>query len=219
MADRIRLAGFAGLGFVVVLVLQFAAAPAPPGFDASGAEIRDYLVDNRSGVLAQGFLQVVAITLFAVFLVGLREVLRRADDEGFLATLAVIGGILMGVAVLIGQAAFNAPVWIDGNAQEISDELARLTWSLSYVAFGMSGAGLVLLAGCTAIAGFRHHLVPAAVQWVAAVAALSGFGGFALQLGSDMGGLGLAAFGAIVLFVLVTAIAMVARKMSAVAPS
>jgi hypothetical protein len=160
----------------------------------------------------------VMITFFAVFLVGLREVLRRADDEGFLATLQVIGGIFAGAAVLVGQAAFNAPVWIDGNAQDAGDDVARFAWSLSYVAFGMSGVGVVLLAGSTAVAGFRHHLVPAAVRWVAALVAVCGLAGFAMQLGSDLGGLGLTAFFGILVFVLVTAIAMVARKMSATAP-
>lgn len=217
MGDRSRVAGVAGLAWVVAAILQFLVAPAPPSFDAPGAEIRAYLVENRSGVLTQGFLQVVGALVVVVFLVGLRDVLRGADDGPMLATVAMIAGGVLLATVLIAQAGFDAPVWIDGNAQTMSDDGLRLAWSLSYLAFGAAAPVIVLLTGSTAVAGLRSKVIPAWTAWLSALCAVAGLAGFAMQFGSDLGGLGLGAFFAVIVFVLANSVAMVTGKATAAA--
>src|SRR4051794_21025939 len=72
-----RVAGVAGVVFGVTSVLQFVVAPSPPNWDASGAEIRRWFDDHRSGVLVQGWLMLVSVLAFVVFVVGVCDMLRR----------------------------------------------------------------------------------------------------------------------------------------------
>jgi hypothetical protein len=208
MSER-RLAGWAGVAFVVALGVQFALAPAPPDFDAPAAEIRAYLVDNRSGILGQGFMQLIAITFGVVFFVGLANRVRSATDGELWGRVVIVAAGILAATVLVAQAGFNAPVWIDGNAQTMSDDLTTTLWSFSYAVFAAGAPAIALLTGSTALAGFRGRVVPVWVSWIAAAASVIALAAFSMQFGSDFGFFGLGAFVALMVFALATSIAMI----------
>jgi hypothetical protein len=208
MGER-RVAGVAGVVFAVSTVLQFVVAPAPPSWDASGSEIRDWFVDHREGVLVQGWLMVVAVFAFIVFLVGVCDLLRRTTDGAALATVAALGGGVAAAALLVGQAAFNAAVWIDGNAEASADDTVRLVWSMAcLLIYGASMPGIVLLAGAVAV-GRRNDAVPVWSARVAAVVALLGVAGTLIQFGPVFAWFALAAFLGLVLFSVALAVPMI----------
>jgi hypothetical protein len=211
MGER-RVAGFAGVVFAVSTVLQFVVAPAPPSWDASGAEVREWFVDHRDGVLVQGWLMVVAVFAFIVFLVGVCGLLRRSPDGAVLATVAALGGAIVAVSLLVGQAAFNAAVWIDGNAEASADDTVRLVWSIACLAiYGASMPGIVLVAGAVAVGGSNDALPVWSVR-VAAGVALLGVAGTLIQFGPNFAWFALAAFLGLVVFGLALAIPMIARR-------
>lgn len=198
-----------------MLVLQFVVVPAPPDFDADVTEIREYLVDNRSGILTTGLLQLLAVTFFGLFLVGLRDVIRRTEDGPYWSTVAVLGGVLLGATVLVAQSTYAAMVWVDGAAQDASDDLLRFAWSLSNVVFGVGAPGILLLTGTVAWVGIKEKAVPAATAWVSALAAVVSAVGFIMQLGSDFGAFGIATFLGFVAFAVFTAVPMARGSMAA----
>jgi hypothetical protein len=206
-------AGVAGVVFAVSTGLQFVVAPSPPSWDASGPEVRDWFVDHRDGVLVQGWLMVLAVFAFIVFLVGVGDLLRRAPDGDVLAAVAVVGGVVVAVALLLGQAVFNAAVWIDGNAEASSDDTMRLVWSIACLAiYGASIPGIVLLAGAVAIGGRRAGALPLWSVRVAAVVALLAVAGTLIQFGPDFAWFGAIAFAGLVVLSLALAVPMVARR-------
>jgi hypothetical protein len=211
MGER-RVAGVAGVVFAVTTVLQFVVAPAPPSWDASGAEVRDWFVDHRDGVLVQGWLMVVAVFAFVVFLAGVCDLLRRGTGGPALALVAAVGGGVTATALLVGQAAFNAAVWIDGNAEASGDDTVRLVWSAAcLLIYGASMPGIVLLAGAVAM-GRSNDAVPVWSTRIAAVVALLGVAGTTIQFGPVFGWLGLAAFLGLVVFSLALAVPMIIHR-------
>jgi hypothetical protein len=115
-----KLAGAAGIVFVVLtLVGAFVVSP-PPSADESAAKFLEYFDDNRSVLLAQmliGFFSVIPAILFVS---GFRNVLRREEAEGgILAASAVIGFILAGAVVLVATGWLGALGYLgDGNGLE-----------------------------------------------------------------------------------------------------
>jgi predicted transporter len=209
-----RVAGVAGLVFAVSTVLQFVVAPSPPTWDASGSEIRGWFVDHRTGVLIQGFLMVASVLFLIVFVVGVYELLRSAT--GTAAIVAALGGAIVAATLLVGQAVFNAAVWINGNADASRDDTLRLAWSIGcLLIYGASMPGIVLLTGAVAVAGRRTNALPVWSVRVAAVVAVLGLAGNLIQFGPGFAWFGLAAFLGLVLFSVALAVPMVTRNRGA----
>ena len=68
---------------------------------------------------------------------------------------------------------------------------------------------IALIAGTTAAASLRRNVLPAYAGWVAAAVAVVALAAFGMQLGSDLGFFGLGAYAAIMVFALITSIAMI----------
>ena len=190
-------------------------APSPPSWDASGSDIRSWFVGHRTGVLVQGLLMVVSVFFFIVFVVGVYELLRTATERAT-AMATAFGGVLVAATLLAGQAAFNAAVWINGNAGASRDDTVRLSWSIGcLLIYGASMPGIILLAGGVAIAGRRTNAVPVWSVRVAAVVALLGVAGNLIQFGPDFAWFGLAAFLGLVAFSVALGVPMIARSREA----
>ena len=116
------------------------------------------------------------------------------------ATVAALGGGIAAAALLVGQAAFNAAVWIDGNADASADDTVRLVWSMAcLLIYGASMPGIVLLAGAVAI-GRSCDGLPVWSGRVAAVVALLAVAGTLIQFGPVFAWFALAAFMGLVVF-------------------
>ena len=76
----LRLGGWAGIGFVVLNVASFFLAPAPPAADGPAEELKQWVVDNRAGTLAQTVLFGLAFAVLIVFLEGLRRRFSEAPS-------------------------------------------------------------------------------------------------------------------------------------------
>jgi len=150
-----------------------------------------------------------------VFLVGLRDVVRRADDGAMLSTLTVVGGVLLAATVLVAQAIYNSIVWVDGFAQTTSDDVIRLAYSTANLVFGASAPAFVLFAGSTAVAAVRSKVLPVVVAWIFGAATVVGVAGFLMQLGSDLGTTGLSVFFALMVVTLAAGITMASGKTEA----
>jgi len=101
-----RLAGAAGIGFVLLAFVEFFG----PGFPRTGdrAGVLDaYFVDHRSWTLVTVVVQGIGNAMWLVFLCGLAQLLRRSGSDSA-ALVAVVGGALNVAISLTGLASIAA---------------------------------------------------------------------------------------------------------------
>jgi hypothetical protein len=180
-------------------------------------EIRQWFVDHRSGVLVQCWLMVVSVFTFIVFVDGVCNILRSETRGRIYATVAGIGGAVVATTLLVGQATFNAVVWIDGTAEASPDSTVRLVWSIAcLMIYGATMPGIVLLTGAVATAGLRGSVVPLWLGRVAAVVAAVAVCGTLIQFGPGFAWFGLAAFLGLAVFGMTAAVSLLASDHGAV---
>lgn len=124
-----KLAGAAGILFIIMtLVSAFIVSP-PPSADESPAKFLEYFNDNRSVLLVQMLIGLFAVLPAILFISGVRNLLLSEEAEGGILTLsAVIGFILAGAVVLVATGWLGALGYLgDGNGL---DESSARTLSL-----------------------------------------------------------------------------------------
>ena len=206
-----RLGGAAGIAFVVLVMASFFMAPAPPAVDAGVAEVRAYVLDNRSGLLVQALL----------FLI--EAVRRRLSTDVATAPVATVGalaGTLFFTVAILASASFGAVGWLDDGVGDLGDDAFRLSWNLGYLVylavFPLAAVSLLAAAWCA-----RRSGAFAAWYWV-----LSLVLGVVLLVGSvgivssGVASVSFPSFLGFALWVLVSGILLVARPaVSEQAPS
>lgn len=152
-----KLAGAAGIVFIVLTLIGAFIVSPPPSADESPAKFLAYFDDNRTVLLVQmiiGFFSVIPAILFVS---GFWNVLRGEEAEGgILATAAAIGFILAGAVVLVATGWIGALGYLgdgngldEGDARTLSLLGSVLCNSAIFVAFATfeGSSALVLLKG------------------------------------------------------------------------
>src|SRR5437762_5205962 len=92
-----KVAGIAGIVFVIGLLVGGFMAPQPPAADDSPAKMLSYYNDNRTILLIQSIVNFAVIIPALVFISGFWQKLRAAEGENSLfATAAALGFVLTG---------------------------------------------------------------------------------------------------------------------------
>jgi hypothetical protein len=178
----LRSKGWAGLAFVVLIIVSVALGGAPPDANATAGTIQAYLTAHRHGLLIGGWLAFPTFAFFLWFVVGMGGYLRRMSthDEG-LPTYALVSGVyttaVAFVASLLSTALAFSP------AEVMDPRGLQFLWALNALANGAFLAmGLAVFVFACAHSMRRHN---AGAQWViwlgylaAAGEALMSFGMF-----------------------------------------
>jgi hypothetical protein len=195
-----RIAGFAGLAFVLVVgaVNAIVGAMSPPGSDASANEITRFFTDHRTVLTATvGMVPVGVVALFLFLASSFPRFSTSSSEAAFWARFGAIGLVLVEV-MFLGRMLFE--LILIANAETLADEprLVETLWQLQNAATIMTGLALaVTLTGLSRagrlsglIPGWQHALgLGAALAFfIAAVAAVASLEGSAIGL------LGLPAF-------------------------
>src|SRR3954452_20056915 len=144
MTDRaIRVAGIAALVFVVLLLIGALAPGSPPSGGASVDEIRTFMTDHRSAILLATLLGILATPFGVWFFVTLRELTRGDTTSNMAGTSALAGIIITACMALVGGAVFAAPLYVDGFTEGAADDTIRLVYSLQFLVFESTTAGLI----------------------------------------------------------------------------
>jgi hypothetical protein len=99
----LKLAGVAGVAFLVLFIIQFVAGPQGPAFNAAPQEIISYYAQHQAGVELMAWLVALFAILYGVFLAGIWAELRQTSAS-WLATLGLIFGISNGALLFVGHA-------------------------------------------------------------------------------------------------------------------
>ena len=185
MSDS-RMAGIAGLVFVVGIFVAGVMAPLPPGVDEDASEFLEYYTDERSMLLAQAILN-VAIILPALLFIGGLWTLFRAREGNVLGLAAVFGFVMGGAIATLCGAAFGALAWL-GDGHGLQEDTAK---ELTLLAMVVNQGALVPIGAIGLASGWlilRERMLPVWVGWlglltgiatVAGVFGVAGDGAFA----------------------------------------
>ena len=157
--DWRRWGAVAGLGFVIVGVIELAMTGGPiPASGADAAEFADYFESNTGVGAWVGFASAIAGALLLVFAAALRDAL--AERDRLAARVAWSGAIVM-LAAAWGAQAVQQAIWrrLDEGSTIGADPMAVLSTVVTYLfAFAVVGGGV--LAAATAWATFRGARLP-----------------------------------------------------------
>jgi hypothetical protein len=161
-----RYGAFAGVVFVVLVVIAAFIAGTPPRPTDTPRKIHEFYRDHERALKAGAFFSGVGAVAFLWFLVSLWNRLR----EHRLAMMAVGGGV-----ATIGFALVNAAI-TSTTALRIGDlapRQAKYFYSLQGIVIGMASFSIAALVAATSIAALRAKVFPAWLGWASAALALA----------------------------------------------
>jgi hypothetical protein len=173
-----KIAGAAGVVFVVALLVSAFIVAIPPASDDSAAKFITYFDDHRTMLLVQMLIGVLAIIPGILFISGFWNLLRHDEAEGgIFATATVIafivgGAIATAVTGLTGALGYLA----DGNGLE---EGSARTLSLLVTVGCTSGifAAFAATEGASGYVLLKGSSLPKWLGWVGLAAAVLGLVG------------------------------------------
>lgn len=152
-------AGIAGFGFVASYLLVWLVLQRSLPDNATVAQIRAHLVDDRNLISLGALFTGVAGLAFLGFVIGLADVVRRADPNRRIASTAVLAGGVLWVAMT--WAAGTADIGLAYRAGKLVDVPTYLVaqdtvnWYIFY-AFGAAA----FVVGATTLVARRTGLLP-----------------------------------------------------------
>ncbi|HZO93674.1 MAG TPA: hypothetical protein VFB22_07870 [Candidatus Baltobacteraceae bacterium] len=166
-----RSAGYAGILFVIVVLLAVLLPGMPPPSEATPADIGAYMSAHRSMWLFANWLAFPGVVLFLWFAVQLRAYLRLAPqiDDG-LPTYAFAAAVTT-VAVELAWSALAMTVAFHP-AAVLGDNVVRMLYDAYNLVGAMFTAPLVAMMFAVSHSGRRHGSLPAGLVWWGYLSAL-----------------------------------------------
>jgi hypothetical protein len=188
-----RLAGYAGIAFVVLSIASFAPGR-PPAFDAPVSELTRYASDKSGLLLASAWLSMLSLPALLLLVTRLRDrVLARVDGGGAAdnstATLARFFHGAYASALAIAGVAFivtAVPAFEAGRLGRTTEAAVRFSVDLSTVLFALHLIVVTVAIATISLCVARTGALPG---WVAKAGAVVALGTLTASLGVFSGGL------------------------------
>ena len=159
--------------FVIGTILQFSGSPA--GDAAPGKVISWYSDSGHRTQLNIGW-ALIGLGLFSFlwFLTALRQALIRLVGEGFLPTLATVGGAIYAALALAAASVSDGirTMSDDTYHHQVSPPLVHAASDAAYVLHSSGGAGIGAMMIAASLAVVRTRALPVAVGWIGVVAGI-----------------------------------------------
>jgi hypothetical protein len=155
-----RIAGLAGIVFIVLVVLNAVLLGNQPLADDSVSEVRDYISGDEGMHKTALFLGIVLLPFAVIFFAGLTVKLResdRANVEGW-GFAALAGAVLLGAGVGVGDAMVSALFFRSGEG--LDDATIRVLWDAQLTSYAATGAAVATLTLSTAVPTLWHRIWP-----------------------------------------------------------
>lgn len=169
-----RIVGASGLLYIIGVVVGFGVlVGSVPGPEAEAGEVRDFLARSELRVWTGGYIGLLAVVAFLVFLGGLWGIIRTAEGgSGWVSTTGLVAAAVGVATVVSGDLVAGAAVFLSGSTVDPATaalllDLKKLTEMLAVPLFGLFFASVALVV-------LRAGALPRWAGWGAAlVAALS----------------------------------------------
>ncbi|WP_020387898.1 hypothetical protein [Kribbella catacumbae] len=176
MTERheLRWGGFAGLAFVLLVLVGRFLPGNPPGVDESANAITSFLTDGRTSILAGALMTSAAAGLIIWFAAAFAEAMRERDDRSDIHMALLAGSVLVGGAIFVNAAVTAATAYgVDGR----DAAMTQMMFEWSAVITTMIGFAATLPLAAAGIGVLRTHLMPDWLGYLALLAALVSFAG------------------------------------------
>jgi len=215
-----RLAGLAGIAFIVLVVINIALLGDAPLSGEEIQKVRTYVEKDQDLHKAAFFLGIVLIPFAVFFFAGVIQRLRASDEahgEAY-AVAALAGAVLLAATSGTGDALQGAAFFRGGEG--VSDSTLRALWDGQTIAYASTGAAIATLTLSVALPGLLHQSWPRWHVGLGLIVAVLGLIGLvsvvsATDAGDALSG---AAFAGFLLWALVTSVLLV-RETTQVAPT
>lgn len=216
MSDRaVRVAGAAGIIFVVLLLIGVVGGGSMPAVDDPVDKIRAYYLDHRGSILFTNTVGLLGIPFVLWFAVVLRDLFRGDRLTEALGTASLAGLLVTAPMAMVGGALQAAPVFVSGAAKNFGDDSLRIMFIGQSLVFPATAAGITVFVLAAGLAVRRTSALPSYTMWLAFLAVLGNVITMLSTLSSGASGLGFLGVGTFALFILVTGITMTAGKAAA----
>jgi hypothetical protein len=122
-------------------------------------EVVEFYVDTADRIVIGGSISLLSIAVFLVFGAAMRQVLKDAGGEDFLATTAFAGWMLV-MAAGIGAESINLAAALRAQDDELTNDVAQSLFEISQMlGSAASGIGLGVFALATAAVALRTRAV------------------------------------------------------------
>jgi hypothetical protein len=169
----VRLAGVAGIIFIVLVAVPGFATGQPPDPSDPSAKFLSYYQDHRGAIMAATFFGAVADFFVVFFLGGLLMALRRLGGSGMLIVTALAALIITGALAAAGGLLMATAAFRVGEAQHIDAETLRALIDGSNIAFILLGPPIAAFFVATGAMMAKARFFPTWLAWVGWVGALS----------------------------------------------
>jgi hypothetical protein len=172
-----RWAALGGVAYVVLFVigtiLQFSGAP---NGDAAPSKVIAWYSDSghRDHLHIGWALIGLGLFFFLWFLSALRQALIRLVGEGFLPTLATVGGAVYATLALAAASVSDGIRTMNDDTyhHQVYPPLVHAANDAAYVLHSAGGAGIGAMMIAASIAVVRTRVLPVAVGWLGVVAGI-----------------------------------------------
>ena len=172
-----RWAALGGVAYVVLFVVGIILeVGGEPGGDASPSRVIRWYGDSghRDRIFLGWALIGLGLFCFIWFLSALRQTLLRLVGDGFLTTLATIGGAIY-PALALAASAVNMGIKTmsdDTYHDQVYPDLIHAANDAGYVLHSTGGVGIGTMMIATSVAVLRARVLPAWLAWIGVVAGI-----------------------------------------------
>ena len=164
-----QLGGAAGLGYVLVAVGAASLTGEPPAPGASSAEVRDFVLANRTELMTQGWLYGLGAALMLWFAFAVRQVLREAAAERHLGDLFFVGTAAIAALLVVAMA---IQIVVAMSAAHLTAGAVRVVGvDFGLILLGLAGFIVATTAVAYAMCVLTDGALPRWTGWLALVAA------------------------------------------------
>jgi len=171
MSNR-RIAGGAGLLFVVMNVIAAFAPGNPPKYDDPIDKIVQFVVEKDSQIVGASFVVAISMVFALVFFIGLWRILRSAEGDGFDFSTVFLGGAVATVAIVtVGSAIMAVPSFESEQLGTPKADIVRFSQDASGLCFVLASGVIVALVLAASLSIFRGRGLPVWLAWLGVLAA------------------------------------------------
>ncbi|WP_139825053.1 DUF4386 family protein [Mycobacterium conspicuum] len=164
----VRVGGIAGIVYVLVALVAAALPGAPPEADGRAVTYQNYFVAHEHALVTQAWMYAFAAPLMLIFAISVHRVLRKSDDDGYLAGIFLFGTAAVATLLLVTQA---IQIAVAQHADAIpADVVFTVGVHFPGVLIGLWGFFMAATAFAYAYCVFAHGVLP---RWTGGLAALA----------------------------------------------
>lgn len=155
-----RLAGIAGIAFVIMIISSAALMGDAPLVEADAAEVRSYLAEDQRIHRLSSLLTAFAIPFGLLFFAAVVASLRASDQAHGEAwsLVALLGAVAMLISATIGDVLLYVAFLRGGEG--LDDATLRLLWDGQLMAFAAMGAGIAVFTASVSVSSLLHGAWP-----------------------------------------------------------